>query len=135
MLSVIIIKFVGIGMGTLYWNTTGEVISWATARFGLFGVRAQVPHLAYLNYAGVLLTILSIVIFFFVKTQDTDTMNNDNNNDRLKSRTDLWLQSFSEKNRKVLGVFLAIFAGVMYGKLKQLFFSKKTLNSKLNCPK
>ena len=151
MLSVPVIKFLGIGLGSVYWNIIGEIVAWAIARFGLFGVRAQIPHLPNLNYIGVSLTILSIITFFFVKTEDIATMNkrveenkesdekrslidpenkicvthgyqsiNHSNNsisEKEKSHLDQWLESFSERSKKILGTLMSIFAGVMFGKL------------------
>ena len=113
-------------------------------------MKAQIPTLPNLNYIGVSLTIMSIITFFFVKTEDIATMNKrtvvnetsniaekrplidaDNNsldhnyqsintNDNIqksneKSRLDRWLESFSERSKKVLGTVMSIFAGIMFG--------------------
>ena len=40
-----------------------------------FGVAPQIPSDPNLNYVGVGLTVLSIFTFFFVKTEDIETMN------------------------------------------------------------
>ena len=99
-----------------------------------------------LNYIGVSLTILSIIAFFFVKTEDIETMNrgtlensnekrplidaerkslenydsintndSDNKKSNEKSRLDQWLESFSERSKKILGTLMSIFAGIMFG--------------------
>jgi len=90
------------------------------------------PTYPNLNYIGTALTVLSIITFFFVKTVDTATMNKKaNNNDdddfddplsinsekvvNVKSRVDLWLDSFSETSKKLLGVGMSIFSGVLFG--------------------
>ena len=94
---------------------------------------------------------MSIITFFFVKTEDIATMNKGtvenetfnsaekrpfidteknpldhnyqsiNTNDlnikkpNEKSRLDQWLESFSERSKKILGTGMSIFAGVMFG--------------------
>ncbi len=74
---------------------------------------------------------MSIITFFFVKTVDTFTMNkkssdvDDDYDDPLvinrekiitKSRIILWLETFSEKSKKFMGIGLAIFSGILFGK-------------------
>ena len=133
MLSVVIIKFIGIGLGSVYWNTTGEIISWATARFGLFGVNAEIPHMPNVNYVGVTLTVISIFVFFFVKTEDIAIMNqkqsrvtddflsvNTREAEVKLSRIDLWLNGFSEGTKKIIGISMAVFAGVIFGMQKTI---------------
>lgn len=73
------------------------------------------------------MTVLSIITFFFVKTVDTATMNKKSNeyfDDPLainsekiitKSRIDLWLETFSEKSKKIMGIGLAICSGILFG--------------------
>lgn len=101
-------------------------------RFGLFGVKLEKPTYPTLNYIGTALTVLSIITFFFVKTVDTSTMNkkssdydDDDYDDPLvinsekiitKSRIILWLETFSEKSKKFMGIGLAIFSGILFGK-------------------
>lgn len=36
MFSVPIIKFIGIGLGSLFWSIIGLITGWCTARFGLY---------------------------------------------------------------------------------------------------
>jgi glucose uptake protein GlcU len=75
MFLVPVIKFSGIGLGSVFWNFVGMLINWSIARFGLFGVAAQIPNKPELNYIGVGLTICSIVIFLFVQTEELDVLN------------------------------------------------------------
>ncbi len=106
-------------------------------RFGLFGVKLEKPSHPILNYIGVALTILSIITFFFVETVEIDTMNQNLastdsqniflsiNNEKIeikKSRIDLYLESFSEKSKKYIGISMAIFSGILYGELTIIFF-------------
>jgi hypothetical protein len=89
---------------------------------------------------------MSIIAFFFVKTEAIETMNRgtlENSNEKRplidterkslvnydsinttilivksqmkKSRLDQWLESFSERSKKILGTLMSIFAGIMFG--------------------
>lgn len=49
------------------------IVGWSVARFGLFGTRAQQVHSPLLNYLGVVLTLLSGLIFVFVYSRDEQT--------------------------------------------------------------
>ena len=47
------------------------------------------------------------------------------NNEKItikKSRIDLYLESFSEKSKKLIGISMAIFSGILYGDLTIIFF-------------
>ena len=54
------------GIGQIVWAGTNCIFGWAIARFGLFGSEAQVPSIIWLNYLGVGLTVISLIIFSFV---------------------------------------------------------------------
>ena len=95
-----------------------------------------------MNYVGVALTGVSIITFLFVKTESVDQMNisinsperrpllestnqpadymslNNNNTiqpNQTKSRLDLYLDTFSDRSKKIIGTILSIFAGAMFG--------------------
>ena len=82
MMSVPTIKFIGLGLGMLLWGTSNMLIGWATGRFGLFGVDPQLPcddpesvaatciHDVGLNYAGMCLACLSLVVYILVQPED-----------------------------------------------------------------
>jgi len=136
----------------MWFFLLGMVINWTIARFGLFGVAAQIPNMPILNYIGVGLTVISIITFIFVKTEEIHVMNSrymqtpnfierkplldaesrihtdflSINNDSLntsfeqeietKSRLDKCMNRLSDKNKKILGILLSIFCGLMSGK-------------------
>jgi hypothetical protein len=64
------IRCVGIGVGSLFWNLVGLVVGWSYARFGWFGLDAQIPSNVMLNYVGVVLAVISCIIFLFVKVEE-----------------------------------------------------------------
>ena len=67
--SVPIIGEMGIGLGMLLWGSVQIIVGWGVAHFGLFGTKAQSVKLPLLNYLGVLLTLLSGIMFVSVYSQ------------------------------------------------------------------
>lgn len=65
MLLVPIVGCIGVGLCMLFWGCTEMLAGWCTARFGLFGVHAQPVSNASLNYAGVALGVLSLLVLSF----------------------------------------------------------------------
>jgi hypothetical protein len=124
-----IIKFIGIGMGTLFWNTVLLVIGWGVARFGLLGVKPEIPSNSTLNYLGVAFAALSGVFYLFVKTesnkkddenllinnQESDeipTTSSSNSNDR---NSESYLDRVNPNTKRVAGIVMACVAGILYG--------------------
>ena len=66
-LTVPIIKTLGLGMGICVWGSVNMIVGWAQGHFGLFGLHADVISSPGLNYAGVALTVCAIVCFLFIK--------------------------------------------------------------------
>lgn len=66
-----IIKCIGLGLGLCIWGILNLFSGWATGRFGLFGVKEQIPSDLILNYIGVALAVSSAVIFALVKNETT----------------------------------------------------------------
>ena len=131
-----IIKLVGIGMGALFWNTILLIIGWTVARFGLFGVHAEVPSNTTLNYIGVVFSIISGVFYLFVTSETNSTdeqqqsliiesnqgFSSDINSDAnivnvLTTRTaqPSYIETLSANKRRLIGLTLAAISGVLYG--------------------
>ncbi len=68
--TVPVIRCLGIGVGSLFWSMSGLVVGWSYARFGWFGIDEERPSNIGLNYVGVVLTLVSCVIFLFVKVEE-----------------------------------------------------------------
>ncbi|KAK6043057.1 hypothetical protein COOONC_19437 [Cooperia oncophora] len=66
--SVPIVNGLGMGIGFLIWGTMQVRVVWSVARFGLFGLLAptEMKH-NLLNYIGLAITLVSGVLFIFVK--------------------------------------------------------------------
>lgn len=66
-LTVPIVKTVGLSLGLLTWGMTNMVVGWASARFGVLGVfESDISNKA-LNMVGVAIAVLSMGIFVFIK--------------------------------------------------------------------
>jgi hypothetical protein len=105
--------------------------------FNRLGVTAEVPSNILFNYTGVALCIVSLFAFVFIKTEeDLDRANSrssNNEEDRepvfsqrnvqsdygsvlnnsIRRETDL-LERFGPRTRRILGVILSLFSGIMY---------------------
>jgi len=75
-LTVPIVKLLGLGIGILLWGESCLLMGWATGRFGFFGLKAQSVSIPSLNYVGVVLAIISGFCYLFVKpnVQDVDAV-------------------------------------------------------------
>ena len=72
-LTVPIVKTVGLSLGLLTWGMTNMVIGWASARFGVLGVFESNISNKTLNEVGVAIAVLSMGIFVFIKPTVTNS--------------------------------------------------------------
>ncbi|KAK6009308.1 hypothetical protein OSTOST_25788 [Ostertagia ostertagi] len=56
--AVPIITRIGMAVGMLIWNTTNCLTGWAGGRFGLFGMKPNIPASQSLNYGGLVCVIV-----------------------------------------------------------------------------
>ena len=72
--SVPVIKMIGLSLGLLLWGGTNMVFGWAAGQFGLFGLRSQASsvNIPALNYVGVVIAVLSLVMYMFVESSTGD---------------------------------------------------------------
>ncbi|KAI6216326.1 hypothetical protein M3Y99_01827600 [Aphelenchoides fujianensis] len=66
----IISSELGVGLGMLIWASVQVMVGWCVARFGLFGTHAQKVRSEPMNYGGLVLTLISGVIFVLVRTEN-----------------------------------------------------------------
>ena len=71
MLCPVAIRFIGMGMGLILWGCTAMIIGWASGKFGLFGLKKQDISDPVMNYIGVFLSIVGLILYVQVKTVDT----------------------------------------------------------------
>ncbi len=71
MLCPIAIRFIGMGLGLILWGCTSMILGWASGKFGLFGLTKQEISDPVMNYIGVFLSIVGLLLYVQVKTVDT----------------------------------------------------------------
>lgn len=157
-----IVRAIGMGMGLLIWGGTSLVMGWACGRFGLLGNVESVPANPGLNYGGVVLSLVSIFIFIFVKSegvvskklnadgspassshydalhpQQRLTIDMESPSEHPTDHTDhvgggggahdeahsasedeTWIDHLSPGRKRLMGVVLSIFSGVLYGTVR-----------------
>lgn len=64
---VSIVKSIGLGLGLCIWGTTNMVVGWACGRFGILGPNPSPPHNPAENSTGVVVCVVALVIFLFIK--------------------------------------------------------------------
>lgn len=72
MLAGSIIQLIGLGMGLLIWGTFNMLMGWASGCFGLFGLDEEYITNPSLNYAGVSLAVLGLVLYLQVRPGEND---------------------------------------------------------------
>jgi len=114
-----------------------EFYGWAYARFGWFGIRPEQPANVGLNYAGVAVCALSVVVYLFVKVNEpasntTQKQIQSDNDEEVTEETTRLLDRVKRKEeeeeeglefyeklgaieRKAFGVVVAIVGGVFFG--------------------
>ncbi|XP_066287229.1 transmembrane protein 144-like [Branchiostoma lanceolatum] len=132
-----VLKTIGLGMGMLFWGSANLLTGWFSGRFGWFGLRPQDRFTRpALDYVGVALGFLRLVLFSFVKSDVMDrpmvterspllsgettegTINTKYERDTTFAREESdhsWVDNLSPVQKRILGILMALFAGCMYG--------------------
>jgi len=120
MLTVPIIKLIGIGKGQVLWSDTSLFVGWASGAFGILGVKEQPHGIFWLSVLGTVLAIISAIIFSFIapdglikelKVNDTEINKED---DEEEEDVDIFAK-FRPIQRQIIGFVLCIIAGIFYG--------------------
>lgn len=67
MAAVPLMQNLGLSIGMMLWGDVQAITGWSVARFGLFGTKPQPVYNNTMNVAGVIIVIVSGVMFAFVK--------------------------------------------------------------------
>uniref|UniRef100_A0A0M3IHF7 Transmembrane protein 144 n=1 Tax=Ascaris lumbricoides TaxID=6252 RepID=A0A0M3IHF7_ASCLU len=122
--SVPLVNGLGIGLGMLIWGSVQVTVGWCVARFGLFGTKPQPVYHNPMNITGLLLTLISGVMFVFVKHESNIHEQTTVVSDAEKSDMQIEEQNTSIttstrtsfiSSKKLLLIALAIFLGVLHG--------------------
>lgn len=164
LLCVPVIKAIGMGLGLSLWCGSSLLCGWASAHFGILGVSADpAPARPALQYAGVAIAALAILVFASINPSSSGTDSNTNGASNAKGRDEdgvvvsllsgessalrhdrdghaplslqvesasrpspsaatngeeddaSWVDALPAGVRKVVGVVLALFAGIFFG--------------------
>lgn len=77
MAAVPLMKNLGLSVGMMLWGDVQVITGWSIARFGLFGTKPQPVYNNAMNVAGVVIVLMSGVMFAFVRheTQHQELLN------------------------------------------------------------
>ncbi|XP_067106407.1 transmembrane protein 144a [Osmerus mordax] len=120
-----IVKTIGLGMGLLIWASFNLLIGWASSRFGWFGIDPEEVAKPTLNYYGAALCLLSALTFFFVKSDVNRQPSSPEeapllvdscvNSDGGSMSDESWVDRLAPRKKRLVGSFLAVVAGLLYG--------------------
>lgn len=138
-----IIQCIGFGLGGLLWGGTSLITGFFSGKFGWFGLEQDVVHYPLLNWLGILMIFISMLVFFFIKPHlDSESRKNfgssvsvsiNSGEDKLPFLEDdeeqgdqhiihvskrpepKLVDRIPKKFRTIVGIFLAIFSGMLYG--------------------
>ncbi|XP_052546354.1 transmembrane protein 144 isoform X2 [Tympanuchus pallidicinctus] len=119
-----IIKTIGLALGLLIWASFNLLTGWASSRFGWFGIDPEEVARPVLNYIGAGLSLLSAVIFFFIKTEvqtssaslESTPLLRESSVNASEDTSDVsWVTNLSPVKKRFVGCSLAVIAGVLYG--------------------
>ncbi|NXP49109.1 TM144 protein, partial [Heliornis fulica] len=119
-----IVKTIGLALGLLIWASFNLLTGWASSRFGWFGIDPEEVSRPVLNYVGAGLSLLSAVIFLFIKTEvqsssasleSTPLLRESSVNVSEDTSDYSWVNRLSPAKKRLIGCTLAVIAGIFYG--------------------
>ncbi|XP_043827744.1 transmembrane protein 144 [Dromiciops gliroides] len=120
-----IVKTIGLGLGLLIWGSLNSLTGWASSRFGWFGMDPEEISRPLLNYIGAGLSVISAVIFLFIKSEVPSSTSSLDTTPLLTERAInwtqtngldyLWTKNLSQLQNRIIGCVLAVVSGILYG--------------------
>ncbi|EFP03107.1 hypothetical protein CRE_28219 [Caenorhabditis remanei] len=94
--AIPIISRLGLAVSILIWNTSNCLTGWAGGRFGLFGMKAQVPASPFLNYLGLVFVVIGGSIFAQVRSEPSTPVA------KKTSRASFDMETMNSEEKKAL---------------------------------
>jgi len=114
-----IVKTIGLGLGLLIWGSTSLVTGFFVGKFGIFGVDKQVVFHDAMNWIGILLVVMAMGVFFFIKPtlEKRKTYEPIGEKGAIQDveNEDSILDKIPAKYKGMIGVGLAMLSGMLYG--------------------
>jgi glucose uptake protein GlcU len=114
MLTVPIIKLIGMGLGQVIWSDISLAVGWLSGAFGILGVVQQPSPIFSLSVIGTVLALISAVVFSMIRTDLVTTVSLKDADSNMEVKEDMF-HTLSPLQRKLLGVLLCCIAGCFYG--------------------
>jgi len=120
MCVVPIVKTIGLGLGLLIWGSTSLITGFFVGKFGLFGVYHQEVYHEALNWVGIVLVVVAMIIFFFIKPtiEKREYKQIADKNGDIQDHgeeEDSIFDTIPTRYKSIIGVSLAIASGMLYG--------------------
>jgi len=132
LLTVPVVHRIGLALGLLIWGSTGLISGWLSGVVGLMGIKKETDEITSwtLNITGILLALISMCLASLVKPtvkslDGDDTSSALINSAAIGERSDDSLDQYSAPlldsqqkapvGQRVVGVGLAMFAGIFFG--------------------
>jgi len=77
LLCPMVVRLLGVGVGVGVWETMDLLTGWATSKFGLFGVKRNDVSSPVMNYVGVALACLSVLVMIMVEQEAEPELGSD----------------------------------------------------------
>jgi glucose uptake protein GlcU len=117
MLTVPIIKLVGMGKGQVLWSNISLFMGWASGAFGILGVQKQDQGIFWLSVLGTVFAMASALVFATIKpdglTKEVKLEDEGSTKD-VVVEVDIF-SKFGPGIRQLIGGILCIIAGCFYG--------------------
>jgi len=117
-----IVKLIGLGLGLLLWGSTSLITGFLTGKFGWFGLDKQAVGNEAMNWVGFVCVVGAMAVFFFIKPslqEDEETkplVGKQTNSYQIQEPVETPFLGFIPPTyRTVVGCFLAVFSGMLYG--------------------
>lgn len=87
MLSVPIIKLIGLSLGLLIWGTSNMLMGWSSGTFGFFGLKSHTPDNVVLNYCGVCTAVCALALYTQIRATNPEDDSKDEKSVSLLDNT------------------------------------------------
>lgn len=130
-LVIPLLHLTGLALGFTLYHIINLVTGYTTSRFGLFGMKQDVGSIPLLRDMGLVVLIISFIALCFVEPEsdakeleknatlndgvadESGELHPPSLNKKEKQYFSIWIEN--KKTRRIVGIFLAIFAGIATG--------------------
>jgi len=123
MMVVPVIKMIGLSLGMLIWGLTNLLMGWGSGNFGILGVEKAPVSSPVFNYLGVVICVISLGIYLFIKSDVEKKPKPVDEGEGLinsleeegKEESTSWVDRLTLLQKRIIGISLSIISGIFYG--------------------